>query len=75
MTVIEPNPKGQPETLASLLGGGRGAFDASLPVVGFVGGASAELFAGPARAFRQGLKEDQSRGRPRFLHQRAMGPG
>ena len=26
-------------------------------MVGFVGGASAELFAGPARAFRQGLKE------------------
>ena len=26
-------------------------------VVGFVDGASAELFAGPARAFRQGLKE------------------
>jgi hypothetical protein len=37
MAVTDSNPP-RPETLASLLGGGRGAFDASLPVGGFVGG-------------------------------------
>ena len=36
MTMTEPEKGTRPETLASLLGGGRGALDASLPVAGFV---------------------------------------
>jgi len=35
---VTGSPTPRPETLASLLGGGRGALDASLPVVGFLGG-------------------------------------